>query len=349
MVLLFGEAHQNAAAAVRLYQARFPNRRLPNGRTFSRTVQRLRDTGKLAPQVGIGGGNLRHAGNVDEEIIELVEDDPTISIRTISHNLNVPQTVVWRTIKENQYHPFHFQRVQDLLPQDYAARVIFCQWLIGKHDENPNFTRNVLVTDEACFNRTGVLNFHNLHLWAQDNPHAIRRHFYQHQFSVNVWAGIVDDQLIGPFILPNRLNGDGYLQFLQEDLPGLLENVVLAVRRDMWYLHDGAPPHFRNDVREYLTATYHHRWVGRGGPVAWPPRSPDLNPLDFYLWGHFKSLVYHTEVQNHQDLLQRIENAADLIRRENRHETFTKMRENWVRRARLCVQIRGRHIEQNTI
>ena len=76
-------------------------------------------------------------------------------------------------------------------------------------------TRNVLVTDEACFNRTGVFNFHNLHLWAQENPHAFRRHFFQQQFSVNVWAGIVDDQLIGPFILPNRLNGEGYLQFMQ--------------------------------------------------------------------------------------------------------------------------------------
>ena len=33
---------------------------------------------------------------------------------------------------------YHFQRVQDLLPQDYAVRVRFCEWLIGKHEENPN-------------------------------------------------------------------------------------------------------------------------------------------------------------------------------------------------------------------
>ena len=24
----------------------------------------------------------------------------------------------------------------------------------------------------------------------------------------------------------------------------------------------------------------------------WPPYSPDLNPLDFYLWGYLKSKVY---------------------------------------------------------
>ncbi|GBM88486.1 hypothetical protein AVEN_269361-1 [Araneus ventricosus] len=27
------------------------------------------------------------------------------------------------------------------------------------------------------------------------------------------------------------------------------------------------------------------RWIGRGGPVLWPPRSPDLTPLDFFPMG----------------------------------------------------------------
>jgi hypothetical protein len=34
-------------------------------------------------------------------------------------------------------------------------------------------------------------------------------------------------------------------------------------------------------VRDVLSNAYHDRWVGRGGPTAWPPRSTDLNPLDF--------------------------------------------------------------------
>ena len=32
--------------------------------------------------------------------------------------------------------------------------------------------------------------------------------------------------------------------------------------------------------------------IGQGGPVPWPARSPDLNPLDFWLWGHLKAMVY---------------------------------------------------------
>ena len=28
------------------------------------------------------------------------------------------------------------------------------------------------------------------------------------------------------------------------------------------------------------------------GDIGWPPRSPDLNPCDFFLWGYVKSKVY---------------------------------------------------------
>ena len=49
-------------------------------------------------------------------------------------------------------------------------------------------------------------------------------------------------------------------------------------------MHDGAPAHFSLVAREFLNATYEDRWIGRGGPHLWPARSPDLNPLDFFLW-----------------------------------------------------------------
>jgi hypothetical protein len=49
--------------------------------------------------------------------------------------------------------------------------------------------------------REGVFNVHNSHLWARDNPHAIRECGYQVRFSVNIWAGIVGDIGVGPYLL----------------------------------------------------------------------------------------------------------------------------------------------------
>jgi hypothetical protein len=94
----------------------------------------------------------------------------------------------------------------------------------------------------------------------------LRRH--QQQFSINVWAGIVGDYLVGPRVLPHRLTGNHYRHFLLHDLPKLLEHVPLAVRARMWYMHNGAPAHFSRDARDVLNNTYDDRWLGRGGPTA---------------------------------------------------------------------------------
>jgi hypothetical protein len=82
--------------------------------------------------------------------------------------------------------------------------------------------------------------------------------------TVNVWAGIIGNVLIGPWILPQRLNADIYLIFLRNSLPELLEELPLAVRVEMWFMHDGAPSHFSRNVRNFLNVTYPQRWIGRG-------------------------------------------------------------------------------------
>ncbi|CAL1261701.1 unnamed protein product, partial [Larinioides sclopetarius] len=74
-------------------------------------------------------------------------------------------------------------------------------------------------------------------------------------------------------------------------LPGLLNDVTLHVRGNIWFQHDGAPAHFGLDDRSHLNRSYPHRWIERGGPVLWPPRSPDLSSLGFFLWGAIKSVV----------------------------------------------------------
>jgi hypothetical protein len=56
------------------------------------------------------------------------------------------------------------------------------------------------------------------------------------------------------------------------------------------------------------------QWIGQGGPTAWTAPSPDLNPIDFYTWGHLQSTVCATEVSDIQDLQQQIQNGFEMIR-----------------------------------
>ncbi|EFN85682.1 hypothetical protein EAI_02991, partial [Harpegnathos saltator] len=38
------------------------------------------------------------------------------------------------------------------------------------------------------------------------------------------------------------------------------------------------------------------------GPIEWPPRSPDMNPLDFFFWGYLKDCIYKTKPRNLDNL-----------------------------------------------
>ena len=76
----------------------------------------------------------------------------------------------------------------------------------------------------------------------------------------------------------------------------------------------GAPAHFSRIAREFLNNIYTNRWMGREGPIACPPRSPDLNPLDFYLWGDLKTIGYDTPVATVEVLRNRIIPACEKIR-----------------------------------
>ncbi|GFV81622.1 uncharacterized protein TNCV_1702791 [Trichonephila clavipes] len=71
-------------------------------------------------------------------------------------------------------------------------------------------------------------------------------------------------------------------------------------------MHDGVPVHFLIEVHNYLHVTYSGRWIGCGGPIAWLPCFPDLNPLDFFFWSHLKLFVCEMSVATVEDLPPRI-------------------------------------------
>ena len=67
--------------------------------------------------------------------------------------------------------------------------------------------------------------------------------------------------------------------------------------KDLTFQQDGAPPHWRRGVRRFLNKSLPQRWIGRVGKENlalqfWPPRSTDLTPCDFFLWGFVKEAAY---------------------------------------------------------
>ena len=162
----------------------------------------------------------------------------------------------------------------------------------------------------------------------------------QHHLSVNVWCSVLDNQLIGPAVLPNRLTGRTYIDFLQNELPLLWEEVLLAKRMCMVFQHVRAPAHYSCLVMHHLNLTLPKRWIGHGGHIQWPPRSPDLTPFDFCLWGWMKSEAYKEKVNTRDKLVTRIVNSAALIKQE-RQDDLRRATCTIAKRVEKCIEFNG--------
>lgn len=143
--------------------------------------------------------------------------------------------------------------------------------------------------------------------------------------------------------MPRRLNAENFVNFLNNDLPGLLEEVPLLVRRVMWAQLDGAPAHWGLETRVWLNQNFPERWIGRDAPIPWPTRSPDLNVLDFFFWGFLKAHVYQVEIETEEQLIERINNA---VREINNRNMLQNLIPNILTRCTICVEVAGAHFEQ---
>jgi hypothetical protein len=79
---------------------------------------------------------------------------------------------------------------------------------------------------------------------------------YQISFNIGVWAGVIENIVVGSYLLPDRLTAQRYLDFLENIVPGLLQDVLLAMRQRLWFQHAGESVHLGEDVRGWLKVTY---------------------------------------------------------------------------------------------
>ena len=104
---------------------------------------------------------------------------------------------------------------------------------------------------------------------------------------------------------------------------------------------DGAPPHFSCFVTDVLNERFTDAWIGRGGPIRWPPRSPDHSPLDVFLWRYIKNIVYAEKIRNIQQLQERITSAVETVTRDMIQKTWQDIEF----RFDVSIAINGVHIE----
>ena len=176
-------------------------------------------------------------------------------------------------------------------------------------------------SDEATFHVCGKVNKHNIRIWGSQNPCEVLERERDIP-KINVWCGLMHNQIIGPFIFAeSTITANIYLDMLKHYVVPQLEEFQPRVV----FQQDGAPPHWGLIVCDFVNETFPNRWIGRNGPTPWPPRSPDITPLDFFLWGYVKDRVYRTPVRDVETLQSRIIEVLSTVNEEMLENTWREI------------------------
>lgn len=199
--------------------------------------------------------------------------------RNLSMPLSSTHKIMHLHLKLKKYHMKHLQALTE---NDYVQRLAFCEWFLDMCDNNDNFLDNILWSDEAHFYLNGQLSTRNCVFWETSNP----PHFSTaplHSPKVTIWIGFNWHFIMPPFFFDGTVKGEDYLAMLRQHM---VPNLPRRNRRYLTFMQDGAPPHIYSPVRSFLSVTFGNtKIISRMFPQQWPPRSPDLNPCDYWFWG----------------------------------------------------------------
>ncbi|GFW25639.1 uncharacterized protein TNCV_1309001 [Trichonephila clavipes] len=202
----------------------------------------------------------------------------TLSWPTLSPDLS-PIEHIWKHLGRRVGHPTSLNELE--------ARIQFLEWAQNEIAVVPDFHKRILFSDEAHFWLNGYVNKQNCRIWSEANP-QVYVETPLHPEKLTVWCALWAGGIIGPYFFKNdeghnvTVNGDRYRAMITNFFIPELNNHDV---QELWFQQDGATCHTARATIDLLKDTFGDRLISRFGPVNWPPRSCDLTPLDYFLWG----------------------------------------------------------------
>ncbi|GFU34269.1 uncharacterized protein TNCV_4976261 [Trichonephila clavipes] len=195
---------------------------------------------------------------------------------------------------------------------DHQARRRFIEWAQNEIVVVPDFHKRILFSDEAHFWLNGYVNKQNCRIWSEANP-QVYVETPLHPGKLTVWGAF----RAGESFFKNdeghnvTVNGDRYRAMITNFFIPELNNHDV---QELWFQQDAAACHTSRATIDLLKDTFGDHLISRFEPVNRPPKSCDLTPLDYFLWGYVKSLVYADKPQTPDHLEDNIRRVIADIR-----------------------------------
>ncbi len=138
---------------------------------------------------------------------------------------------------------------------------------------------------------------------------------------------------MAPVFFKTTINAERYREIVELFITSLEPH-----ERYNWFQQDGVTAHTAGETIDFLRSFFGNRLISR---PLWPPRSPDLTPPDFYLWGYVKDRVFQDPPNSMENLKLAITQAIADIQPQTLRKVFTNME----KRVRACLREEGGHFE----
>lgn len=295
-VRAYYQNNNSIITARRLYRAQFNLRDInlsPSANVIRKWIKTFEATGSTMKGSSPGRPREVRVPDVIQEAHESARQDSSLSLRKRSQALNIKKSTLHLILKKDLHlRAYKIQLVQELKPSDYEQRLNFVQEMLARFATFDN----ILFSDEANFHLNGHVNKQNCRYWSQVNP----RHKHMrplHSPKVVVWAAMSAKGIIGPYFFEDgrghalTVNTDRYCDMIRTFLAPSLQEFS-GYNSATFFQQDGARCHTTDRSIGALNELFPGKLMSLRGNIKWPPRSPDLSPLDYFLWGYLKSKVY---------------------------------------------------------
>lgn len=334
---------ESVATTVRKLRTILGHHHAPNESTVRRLIKKFEESGSVADNKSPG----RPRSGRSEANVALVRDSVTVSpkksYRRRAQEMHMSSATMQRILKKDLHlHAYKVQLTQELKPADHGKRRQFCEWISRMEQENEGFAKRIIFSDEAHFHLNGFVNKQNCRIWGSENPRVIQER-EMHPQRVTVWCGIWSGGLIGPFFFEDEegnavtVNGVRYRAMLSNFLWPRLDEMNIE---NLWFQQDGATCHTSRDTIALLREKFPERLISLRGDQNYPPRSCDLTPCDFFLWGYTKSQVYENKPRNLAELKQEIRRVLGQLE----VAMCDRVMVNFMDRVIACTASRGGHM-----
>lgn len=314
----------------------FPGSSIPHRTTVYAIVKRFQTLFTLEDVRRSGRPSIVNEQKVNGSF-QLISREPSLSLRRLSQQSGLSRSSMHRVLRKRlNLYPYKVSVRHELLPRDYVPRVAFCVWFKSLISINgDNILDNVIFSDEAWFHLKGHNNSQNNRIWADRNPNIIIEAPLYPQ-KIGVWSAFSRKKIYCTVFFTSTVTGEIYIQDFISPLVNSLDDKELT---NVYFQQDGAKAHTSANTMSYLKNIFGDRLISTN---LWPARSPDLTPLDYYLWGMLKNKVYVNNPQTISELKFTILNEIALINGNELKNVF----ENLKTRLDLCIEEDGGHFQQ---